>query len=54
MARNKSSARKAVLAKALRQNRRLPIFVMARTNRRITRNPKARSWRFRRLKLKVK
>ncbi|NYZ75384.1 50S ribosomal protein L39e [Candidatus Micrarchaeota archaeon] len=54
MARNKSAAKKAVLSKAIRQNRRLPIFVIARTARKLTRNPRARSWRHRGLKLKIK
>ena len=54
MARNKSRARKKVLAKHLDQNRRIPIFVMAKTARRVMRNSKARNWRVKKLKLKVK
>jgi large subunit ribosomal protein L39e len=54
MARVKSFAKKQALAKALRQNRRMPIFVMARTKRRVTRNTKTRNWRNKKLKLKVK
>ncbi len=54
MARNKSFAKKKFLAKKLRQNRRIPIFVMARTRRRVTRNTKARNWRVKKLKIKIK
>ena len=38
------------MGKKLRQNRRVPIFVMARTKRRVTRNNRSRSWRTRKLK----
>jgi len=54
MARNKSAEKKALLSKAVRQNRRLPVFVIARTARRLTRNPRARSWRYRRLKIRTR
>ncbi|MEW5955344.1 MAG: 50S ribosomal protein L39e [Candidatus Micrarchaeota archaeon] len=54
MARNKSAEKKALLSKAVRRNRRLPIFVIAKTARKLTRNPRARSWRYRRLKIKIK
>ncbi len=39
------------LAKALKQNRRAPIWVTIKTNRRIFYSPKRRHWR--RTKLKV-
>ena len=52
MARNKSSAKKSILSKALKQNRRVPIFVMAKTARRVIRNVKQRHWRVRKLKVK--
>ena len=42
------------LAKKIKQNRRLPIFVIARTARRLTRNVKTRNWRSKKLKLKIK
>lgn len=54
MARNKSKEKKKVLSKHLQQNRRIPIFVMAKTSRRVMRNTKARNWRQKKLKLKVK
>jgi large subunit ribosomal protein L39e len=48
----KGSALKRVLATALRQNRRLPLFVVAKTARKLTQNPKRRHWK--RDKMKVK
>ena len=54
MARNKSRERKKVLSKHVEQNRRVPVFVMAKTARRVMRNVKARNWRAKKLKLKVK
>ena len=54
MASHKSFLKKLALAKALRQNRRLPVFVIARTKRKVSRNPKARNWRGRKLDIKVK
>ncbi|MCW3131991.1 MAG: 50S ribosomal protein L39e [Candidatus Methanospirare jalkutatii] len=40
------------LCKAAKQNRRVPAWVILRTNRRVTTHPKRRHWR--RTKLKVK
>ncbi|HLD62968.1 MAG TPA: 50S ribosomal protein L39e [Candidatus Norongarragalinales archaeon] len=51
MSRNKSEKKKTILAKALKQNRRMPIFVIAKTARRVMRNVKQRHWRTRKLKL---
>ncbi len=45
MARNKHLARKLRLLKAMKQNRRVPAWVMMRTNRRFLRHPKRRMWR---------
>ncbi len=47
----KSSQKKASLGKALKQNRRLPLFVVAKTNRRLTQNQKRRSWKTQKLGL---
>jgi len=52
MSGNKSQKKKLALAKKLRQNRRVPIFVMAKTARRVTRNSEARNWRRKKLKVK--
>ncbi len=49
MTRNKTPALKRVLSKAARTNRRIPIFVIAKTKRRITRNQSRRNWRARKI-----
>ncbi|NUN11438.1 50S ribosomal protein L39e [Candidatus Micrarchaeota archaeon] len=53
MGSRKSPAKKKVLSKALKQNRRIPIFVIAKTGRKVSRNTKSRNWRFKKLKVKV-
>lgn len=53
MGKNKSHQLKKKLSKALQQNRRVPLFAMAKTARRVTRNVKARHWKSRKLKIKV-
>ena len=45
MARNKPTARKKRLMSALNSNRRVPAWVMQRTNRNFVRHPKRRHWR---------
>ncbi len=45
MTRNKPPAMKARLNKARKQNRRVPAWVMIRTNRKFLRHPKRRNWR---------
>ncbi len=47
----KTLDRKKRLAKAERQNRRLPIFVTIRTKRRITANLIRRNWRTDKLRI---
>jgi len=51
MSRHKPYARKLRLMKALKSNRRVPAWVMMRTDRKFVRHPKRRHWR--RTKLKV-
>jgi large subunit ribosomal protein L39e len=51
MARNKPHARKLRLARALKANSPVPVWVIIKTARRFTYNPKRRHWR--RSKLKV-
>ena len=51
MARNKQLGRKLRLAKALKQNRRPPIWVIAKTKGLFRTHPKLRHWRRTRLKL---
>lgn len=41
----KSKAKKKRLAKLDRQNARIPAWVMLKTDRNVTRNPKRRNWR---------
>ena len=52
MSRNKSSLMKSRLGKAAKANRRIPLFVMAKTARNVTQNLRKRHWRSRKLKLK--
>ncbi len=53
MSRNKSEIKKQRLGKFLKQKRsRVPAFVIAKTNRRVMYNIKARSWRNRKIKLR--
>jgi len=49
---NKTSSEKKVIAKAIRRNRRVPIFVVAKTKRRVSRNPNRRSWRSQKLDMR--
>jgi large subunit ribosomal protein L39e len=51
LARNKHTARKRRLAKACKQNSAVPVWVVAKTNRKFRSHPKLRHWR--RVKLKV-
>ncbi len=50
MARNKPLARKLRLAKAGKQNRALPAWVIVKTMRKFTFNPVRRHWRVNKLK----
>lgn len=43
--RRKSLARKTRLIRAVKSNRRVPAWVMQRTERRVTRHPKRHSWK---------
>ena len=43
--RRKSLARKTRLFRAVRSNRRVPAWVIRRTNRVVTRHPKRRTWK---------
>lgn len=50
MAHRKPLGKKLRLLKAVKQNRRVPAWVMMRTNRQFLRHPKRRNWRRSRLK----
>lgn len=41
----KTKGKKMKLAKATGQNRRVPVWVIMKTNRAVTTHPKRRSWR---------
>ncbi|HIE63963.1 MAG: 50S ribosomal protein L39e [Euryarchaeota archaeon] len=45
MARVKPLAKKLRLMKVTKQNRRVPVWVMLRTNRSVTTHPKRHMWR---------
>ncbi|MHA2271260.1 MAG: 50S ribosomal protein L39e [Candidatus Hodarchaeales archaeon] len=49
MARNKPAAKKIRLAKATRQNRTVPTWVIVKTRGRVRTHPKRRQWRQSRL-----
>lgn len=51
MARNKHVARKLRLIHKMKENRRVPTWVIIRTARKVTTNPRRRNWR--RVRLKV-
>ncbi|HDS59388.1 MAG TPA: 50S ribosomal protein L39e [Thermoplasmatales archaeon] len=45
MARNKPLGKKKRLMKATKSNRRVPAWIIMKTNRRFLQHPKRRSWR---------
>ncbi|MGQ0534746.1 MAG: 50S ribosomal protein L39e [Methanobacteriota archaeon] len=47
---SKSLGKKRRLARAAKSNRRVPAWVMQRTNRNVTQHPKRHSWRRNKLK----
>ncbi|MBS7383435.1 MAG: 50S ribosomal protein L39e [Methanomassiliicoccales archaeon] len=50
MSSTKPPAMKARLNKLVNQNRRVPAWVMIKTNRQFLRHPKRRSWRMSKIK----
>ena len=50
MSSTKPPAMKARLNKATKQNRRVPAWVMIKTNRQFTHHPKRRMWRVSKIK----
>ncbi|HJX24424.1 MAG TPA: 50S ribosomal protein L39e [Candidatus Bathyarchaeia archaeon] len=50
MARNKPTAKKRRLAKALKQNRAVPTWVVGKTKGQVRTHPKRRNWRTRKLR----
>ncbi len=51
MSRNKTPITKARLGKAIKQNRRVPLFAIAASNRAVVMNQKRRRWRTEKMKL---
>jgi large subunit ribosomal protein L39e len=45
MSRNKHYAKKKRLSKVTNQNRRVPVWVTLRTNRKVTNHPRRHHWR---------
>jgi large subunit ribosomal protein L39e len=52
LARVKDTSKKNRLVKAGKQSKSVPTWVIVRTNRNVRSNPKRRSWRQRKLKLR--
>lgn len=52
MSKVKTPKTKATLGKMMKRNRRIPLFVIAKTNRRVTQNRERRSWRTQKLKMR--
>ena len=53
MSRNKPLAKKLRMAKANKQNRRIPIWAYAKTNRKLRYRPKPRHWEFTQFRLET-
>ena len=45
---------KKMLARKCKSNRRVPLWVMIKTNRRVSSNPKQRNWRLKKLTSLIK
>ncbi len=52
MSKIKTARAKATLGKMIKRNRRIPLFVIAKTNRKVTQNSERRSWRSQKLKMR--
>jgi large subunit ribosomal protein L39e len=52
MSRIKTPRTKATLGKMMRRNRRIPLFVIAKTNRRVVQNRERRQWRSQKLNMR--
>lgn len=53
MSKNRTPREKEVIAKGLKQNKRMPLFVVAKTNRKVTSNNNRRNWRSGKLKMRT-
>jgi large subunit ribosomal protein L39e len=52
MSRIKTNRAKATLGKMIKRNRRIPLFVIAKTNRKVVSNRERRNWRTQKLKMR--
>jgi len=52
MSKIKTARAKATLGKMIKRNRRIPLFVVAKTNRRVVQNRERRNWRTQKLKMR--
>jgi len=52
MSKIKTPRKKATLGKMIKRNRRIPLFVIAKTNRKVTQNSERRNWRNQKLKMR--
>jgi ribosomal protein L39E len=52
MSKIKTARTKATLGKMIKRNRRMPLFVVAKTKRRVTQNRMRRDWRHEKMDLK--
>jgi large subunit ribosomal protein L39e len=52
MSKIKTPRTKSTLGKMIKRNRRLPLFVIAKTNRKVVRNSESRNWRTQKLKMR--
>ncbi|MFA5108878.1 MAG: 50S ribosomal protein L39e [Candidatus Micrarchaeia archaeon] len=50
----KTSKKKSMLGKEMKRNRRIPLFVIAKTKRKVTANNRRRAWRNSKLGIKEK
>ena len=52
MSKIKTARAKATLGKMIKRNRRIPLFVIAKTNRRVVQNRERRQWRSQKLNMR--
>ncbi len=52
MSKIKTERAKATLGKMIKRNRRIPLFVIAKTNRKVVQNRERRAWRSQKLKMR--
>lgn len=52
MSKIKTTRAKATLGKMIKRNRRIPLFVIAKTNRKVSQNSERRNWRSQKLKMR--